>query len=296
MVQGFVDIRKLTIPCPNHRGIFTSKLATEGNRTRLDPSSNEYSKGSYSGNTMADSDMLDINSYTFIDKMGESVVAREYTPVLDGYFDDHMPKMARGHISRAANYQESDDIDMEVSLDMQSSVTSANSNKTMVNIVDAGEKAGRDGSGKVIAEARDPSLIRKLPNHSGLQCQTDKNTDLLARGSEFPTERSLTDSDVPSLATTAADSLYSTDSCDMNKDSDKLFFTNAFQPDKEASLELDELVADSGCGEVGKQDREETPMPPREEGSTERDRVALPTITMALISRRSRHRAGVDEN
>ena len=180
-----------------------------------------------------------------------------------------------------------------MSLDTQSSITSTNSNKTMVNVVDPGEKARRDGSGVTIADAG--SLSVKLLDHSQPQYLTEKDTDLLSRGSEFPTEHSLIDFDVPSSSITAAAPFHSTDSCDTDKDSDKLCFTNTFQTNKEASLELNELVADGSYDEAGKQDREETPMPPHEEGSNEGDGMALPTITMALISRRSRHRAGMVE-
>ena len=244
---------------------------------------------------MSDSVMLDINSYTFVDKMGESVVAREYTPILDGYFDDHVSQMGQGIVSGVASDQERDTVYTEASLDTLSSATSTTSNRTVVNIVDPGEKAGRDGLGVTSAGAKSPSSSIKSLDHSELHHLTEKDSDLLSKESEFSTERSRTDSDVPSSAMAGADSLHSTDSCDVNEDSDEISFTNTFQPDKGTSLELNELVADGD--ESGKQDRDETPMPPQEEGSYARDgAAALPTITMALISRRSRHRAGADEN
>ena len=102
-------------------------------------------------------------------------------------------------------------------------------------------------------------------------------------------EYSLTDPNMTSSAVIVADSLHPMDIRDTNNDSDKLNFTNTYRSDKEAGLEsksLQLMVA------VTKPDRDETPMLLQEEGFNERDGVALPTITMALISRRSGHRTG----
>ena len=292
MVQGFVDIRQLTIPCPNHLGIFTSKLGTQGSdRGQLDSPSNQYPTGSNgNGNALSDSVMLDINSYTFIDKVGESVVAREYAPVLDGYFDDHMSQVAQGIPSNAATDRECADIDAEAPLGTQPGVTSTDSNKATEDVVAPDETTGREGLGATLACGGSPSSSIKSPDHSGPLKEKDR--DVLSKESELPTEHSPADHNGASSAAVGTDSFYPTDMCDTSKDSDKLSSTNTYRSNKEASLELEDLAADGSCDETGKPDRDETPMPLQEEGYNERDGMALPTITMALISRRSRHRAG----
>ena len=294
MVQGFVDIRQLTIPCPNHLGIFTSKLATQGSdRGQLDSPSSQYPTGSNgNGNALSDSVMLDINSYTFIDMVGESVVAREYAPVLDGYFDDHISQVAQGMVSDAATDLECTDTDAEAPLGTQPGVTSTDSNKATEDVVAPGETAGREGLGATSAGGGSPSSSNKTPDHSGPRCLTEKDRDVLSRESELPTEHSPADPNVASSAAMGTDSFYPTDICDTSKDSDKLSSTNTYRSNKETSLELEDLAADGSSDEAGKPDWDETPMPLQEEGYNERDGMALPTITMALISRRSRHRAG----
>ena len=238
--------------------------------------------------------MVDINSYTFVERMGESVVAREYTPVLDGYFDNQLSQVVRGIDTGVVDNQESGDIEKELGSDTRFSIASNVSNQTAVKI-DYGEQTGRDGAGAAVTDGRSLSSSAVSFDSFGPQVLTEKTPDPIRRGDSHE-EHSETGCSMPSSATNALDFLCSTDSCDTDKVVDSLLSTGPFLLNNGGGLELRDLTADGGCDDIGKQDREETPIPPREEEANGRDGMGLPTITMALISRRSRHRAGEGRN
>lgn len=293
MVQGFIDIRHLAIPSPDHLGIFTSRLATRGSHGKSDSFTSDQSpKSGSKKSTIAEPVSVDIRSYTFVDKVGESAIAREYTPVIDGYLDDELDQVVECIAEGAVDNQESNDIGTGMHVDTQSSVTYTSSDD-MMNNIEPGDQARAVDSERTIAGSRSPSPSTTSSDVSATQFLTETATNLQARRREKPEEHSLTVSDVPSPHMTAAASysMHSTDS--YNTDNvDDLYSSGPFQPDMERTLELRELAADGSCEEAGKQDREETPTPPQEDLTSERKGVELPTITMALISRRSRHRAG----